>query len=491
LLHYFTHYVARPIQIAVHSVAYSRALQSLVTISCLSALLWLNAAYLMNRLDATLAARYLRHGAPMADSRPLAARPFLAPVEMGSAAAAVPPAEDDPVQMEPTPSPATLAPIQRLVEVDEGDTLFDILAAAGIDRNDAQSAVEALSDVFQPRDLMPGQQISLTLEKPSLPSEGSVNLASLSLQPSVEREVTLTRGLDGGFDVEALEKPLTTLTVRASAAIDSSLYEAGQHGGVPTSIMSDVIRAFSYDVDFQRDIQPGDSYEVVYERLEDEAGNLARTGEVLYAALTLGGKAIELYRFETPDGPADFYTSKGENLRKALLRTPVDGAKLTSGFGMRKHPLLGYNKMHKGVDFGAPTGTPIYAAGDGVIVEIGRKGAYGNYIRIRHNNEYSTAYAHASRFIKGLKKGAHVQQGEVIAYVGATGRVTGAHLHYEILRNGVQVNPAKVKFPVGEKLQGKNLAAFEARKSTVDAIRGELSGGALLLSQAATPTETR
>ena len=189
---------------------------------------------------------------------------------------------------------------------------------------------------------------------------------------------------------------------------------------------------------------------------------------MLYAALTLGGKKIPMYYFEH-DGDGEYYSPSGESVRKSLLRTPIDGAKITSGFGMRLHPILGYTRMHKGVDFGAPVGTPIYAAGNGTIVDIGMRNGYGNYIRVKHNDTYSTAYAHISRFALGMKKGEHVKQGEVIAYVGATGEATGPHLHYEVLINNQQVNPATVKVAGGDKLTGKDLAAFKAQVNKIDA----------------------
>ena len=239
--------------------------------------------------------------------------------------------------------------------------------------------------------------------------------------------------------------------------------------------MSEVIKAFSYDVDVQRDIQPGDLYGVVYERFEDEDGNLARTGDVLFASMTLSGKAIGIYRYTDRDGFTDYYDQDGHSLRKALLKTPIDGARISSGFGMRKHPILGYSKMHKGIDFAAPSGTPIYAAGNGTIVKIGRNGGYGNYVKIKHANGYATAYAHLSKFAKGLKNGSKVKQGDVIAYVGSTGRATGPHLHYEVMVSGSQVNPKDVKLPTGTTLTGKELALFETRRNEIDKLREDLS----------------
>jgi murein DD-endopeptidase MepM/ murein hydrolase activator NlpD len=234
--------------------------------------------------------------------------------------------------------------------------------------------------------------------------------------------------------------------------------------------VADLIKTFSFDVDFQRDIQDGDSFEVLYERMENEDGEFVKSGKILFASLTLSGKTIPVYYFER-DGDGEYFTPNGEAIRKSLLRTPVDGARITSGFGMRMHPLLGFSKMHKGIDFGAPTGTPIYAAGSGTVVEIGKKGSFGNYIRIRHNGEYQTAYGHMSRFAKGLVKGEKVKQGQVIGYVGATGRATGPHLHYEIMVAGAQVNPAKVKTVASNKLTGKQLKAFQATVEKTDADR--------------------
>jgi murein DD-endopeptidase MepM/ murein hydrolase activator NlpD len=206
--------------------------------------------------------------------------------------------------------------------------------------------------------------------------------------------------------------------------------------------------------------------------MENEQGAFVKSGKILFASLTLSGKSIPVYYFER-DGEGEYFTPKGEAIRKSLLRTPVDGARITSGFGMRMHPLLGYSKMHKGIDFGAPTGTPIYAAGSGTIAEMGKKGAYGNYVRIRHSGEYQTAYAHMSKFAKGVSKGDKVKQGDVIGYVGTTGRSTGPHLHYEILVAGAQINPTKVKTVASNKLSGKQLTAFQAQMAKIDAERTE------------------
>ena len=374
----------------------------------------------------------------------------------------------------PLPVPGDSAMFQT-VQVESGDTLMDLLLEAGIGRTEAHNAVSALSDVFSPRDLMPGQEITLQLNllETVHQDEVEVELAGISLQPSVERDVMVERNDGGEFLATVVERPLTTETALASARIDSSLYQAGQDSAVPLSILSEVIKAFAYDVDFEREIHPGDSFEIIYERLEDDQGRLARTGNILFASLTRGDQTLEIYWFEPKGGSGEFYTAKGESVRKDLLRTPLDVVRVTSGYGMRKHPILGYSKMHKGVDFAAATGTPILASGSGVVEFAGKKGGYGNFIKVRHNGQYQTAYAHLSRFAKGLSKGDKVKQGQVIGYVGSTGRATGPHLHYEVIVGGKNMNPMKLKF-AGRKLDKKELHQFEAVKADIKELREKL-----------------
>jgi murein DD-endopeptidase MepM/ murein hydrolase activator NlpD len=232
--------------------------------------------------------------------------------------------------------------------------------------------------------------------------------------------------------------------------------------------MAAMIRAYSYDVDFQRDIQPGDEFQVMYEKYFTGDGAAARDGDILYAALTLGGKQMELYRYKTRDGIVDYFNRRGESIRKALLRTPIDGARVSSKFGVRLHPIQGFSKMHTGIDFAAPVRTPIYAAGNGVIEEIGPKNGYGNYVRVKHNQQIETAYAHLSKFGEGIRRGGRVQQGDIIGYVGTTGRSTGPHLHYEVLRGGRQINPMSVDLPTGVALEGRELVAFKHHVEETD-----------------------
>ena len=355
---------------------------------------------------------------------------------------------------------------QRVVMVRRGDTLLDLLLSAGIARAEAHEAVSALRSVFNPRDLKPGLEITLTLGSPNTGEQPS--LLGASFAANAERDIALSRDSDGRFTALRRNKDLQRELIRAHGTVRSSLFEAASTSGLPGAIMVEMIRALSYDIDFQRDVQPGDTFDVVFERFRDEDGRFAKDGDVIYGALTLSGVKRNIYRYVHSDGTTGYYNEKGESVRKALLRTPIDGARLTSGFGERMHPILGYSAAHKGADFGAPQGTPVQAAGDGVVELIGWQGAYGQYIRIRHNAEYATAYAHLSRYAGGVRQGDRVRQGQVIGYVGTTGRSTGPHLHYEVIRRGTQINPIAVQLPTVRKLEGEDLIQFRTVKAETD-----------------------
>ncbi len=356
----------------------------------------------------------------------------------------------------PPPAP-TLAPppTTRLLRLAAGDTLQGVLTAAGVDAGTAQAAIEALAPFFPPRNLKPGQEMALDFM--------GVELSELRLTTAIDRDIIVTRAGDGSFTARARARTLAHVPELAAGVIHTSLFETANDAGVPMPVLSAMIRAFSYDVDFQRDLQPEDSFEVLYDRLYDERGKAVATGEIAYAAMTLSGKTLKLYRY-LPVGArtAEFFTAAGESVKKALLRTPVDGARLSSGFGMRLHPILGYTKMHRGVDFAAPPGSPIMAAGDGVVESAGMAGAYGNLVLLKHDGAYETAYAHMSRIARGLRPGTRVRQGEVIGYVGATGRATGPHLHYEVRLQGQPMNPISVKTGPGQPLAGTDADRFQA-----------------------------
>jgi murein DD-endopeptidase MepM/ murein hydrolase activator NlpD len=247
-----------------------------------------------------------------------------------------------------------------------------------------------------------------------------------------------------------------------------SIYETALRNHVPRPLIDDLIRIYSYDVDFQRKVQPGDSFEVFYAG-EDENANDNSKNEILYALLTTGGETRKFYRYQTTDdNTVDYYDETGKSAKKFLVRKPVSDGTITSGFGGRNHPILGYTKMHTGVDWGSAMGTPIFAAGNGTIEKADWEGGYGKYIRIRHANGYETAYGHMSAFARGMEPGKKVRQGQVIGYVGSTGLSTGAHLHYEILINGRFVDPMKIKLPRGRVLESTVLAGFEQERVRLD-----------------------
>jgi murein DD-endopeptidase MepM/ murein hydrolase activator NlpD len=313
---------------------------------------------------------------------------------------------------------------------------------------------------------------------------------ALRFAPDAEREIRLTR-LDGRFVAQALDRVLTRTEAYQTGTITASLFADGRSAGVPRSILAEMVRALSYDVDFQRDIHRNDRFEVVFESYLDEDGEAVKTGELLFAGLRVQGRLIELYRFAPNGGGNDFFTPKGQSARKALLRTPVDGARISSAFGIRKHPILGYSKLHRGVDFAAPSGTPIYAAGDGTVERAGRFGSYGRYVRIKHSSLYGTAYAHLSRIAKGIQAGAKVKQGQIIGTVGSTGRSTGPHLHYEVLVNGKQVDPRKVKVAEGDHLTGADLKSFRAVRNAIDRLRTNHSPALVARSAGTAPAVLR
>jgi len=350
--------------------------------------------------------------------------------------------------------------------VDKGDTLMALIVDAGVPAADADRAIRAMAKIYKPRRIKPGQQIALTLQPGPTP-EAAPELLSLSIAESVEREISV-RQTETGYHAQAIARPLNRFTVQSGGEIDSSLYVAGVRAGLQQNTLAELIHIFSFDVDFQRDIRAGDSFDLMFDEYRDDRGRMVKSGDILVAEMVLSGEKTRLYRYETQDGQVDYYHASGQSVRKALLRTPIDGARISSGFGKRRHPILGYTRMHKGLDFAAKTGTPIFAAGDGVVDFAGRKGGYGKYVRIRHTGTYKTAYAHMHRYGKGIRTGVRVRQGQIIGYVGSTGRSTGPHLHYEVHKSGRQVNPRSIKLPSGRKLAGRELAAFKAHRAAVD-----------------------
>jgi len=399
-------------------------------------------------------------GGPVADALTLA-----------SSASARPDTEITQTAQTVTGDAFTPAPVEVAARVDQGDTLIGLLIEAGVDRLEAHKAIQAMRDVYDPRRMRPGHVVNIRFSEPD---NESLRFLGFDFEPKTGTRVMVTPEDDGetGFSAQEMQEPLVSEVVRFSGPITLSLYQAAVDAGVSEAALAEMIRILSYDVDFQRDIQKDDTFEIMYETFSTADGRHVRDGSVQFLALTNAGKRIAAYAFETEDGFVEYFDEQGKGVRKPLMRTPIDGARLSSSFGMRRHPILGYSKMHTGVDFAAPTGTPIYAAGDGIVRYAGRKGGYGNYVQIRHNGEFATAYAHMSRIL--VRNGARVHQGDVIGRVGTTGRSTGPHLHYEIIRNGQKVNPMGVRFPPATILAGAEMERFQAHQAEVDRLYASL-----------------
>ena len=415
--------------------------------------------------------------ATLTAAEPVVLQPLLAASTPTPTIPAVP--ELVPVVAKTTPEPVAY-PLTKELVVASGDNFVSLLGKAGVSAQEAHKIMEEMGKKFNPRSLGVKDKVTVTLDK--IAGAENPTATKISMATSTISTLQITRTAKGSYNVAKVDVPVVKKLARAGGKINSSLYQTIVGSGMPTSMVSEIIKAYSYDVDFQREIHSGDTVDVVFEKTVTEDGKPVGYGKIIYAALDLGDRNLKIYRHTSKDGSSEYYTAKGESVRKALLRTPINGARISSGFGMRSHPILGYSKMHKGVDFAAAMGTPIYASGDGTVSFVGRKGGYGNYLQIKHNTQYGSAYAHLSRFAAGIAPGKKVRQGQVVAYVGSTGASTGPHLHYEIVMNGRQVNPANVKFKTGNSLGGKELAAFKRNNSTLQAqLEGKKPSGKIAM----------
>ncbi len=365
---------------------------------------------------------------------------------------------------------ATNVPFET-VSVSPGDTLVNILTDRGAYRDDAIEIVEALKPQFAPSSIKEGQKVTFALVPAMRDGNKIMTPSRLELAVGPNKRLTVERDAHGGYAV--LSDTLTDGDkdqFHAQAVIKKSLYVAARNQGIPDNIIVDMMRIHAYDVDFQREVRVGDSFELFYG--DENTLERSNRGKVLFSSLTLNGKAKGYYRFKTPDDSiVDYYDEKGVSAKKFLIRTPVVGARISSRYGMRRHPITRKRKLHSGVDFAAPRGTPIKAAGNGIVVKKGGVSGYGNYIEIRHANGYLTAYAHMAGYGPGIRPGKRIRQGQIIGYVGSTGRSTGNHLHYEVRLNKKPINPMRVKVPTGRQLSGKMLALFKEQKTKIDSLR--------------------
>ncbi|MFN3815848.1 peptidoglycan DD-metalloendopeptidase family protein [Brevundimonas sp.] len=368
------------------------------------------------------------------------------------------------------------------VQIQRGETLEQAMLRTGIGADEARAIVRTLGNAYDVVNIRAGQRFETAISRPRA-GRGDARLIGLTVRTGPATQLTVSRSFDGALRLRELEEQVSNETTVATGEIHGSLSASAGRLGANSRIVAQAVRLFSHKIDFSRDIKAGDSFTLVFDRTVTESGRTVDTGELLFAEI----KGQVFYRFQ-PQGSneAKYFDADGKNIRGFLLRTPVDGARISSNYGVRRHPISGYQRMHQGMDFAAPTGTPVFAASDGVVVEARRWGGYGNWVRIRHSNGWETGYAHLSRFGRGLRPGQRVSQGDVIAYVGSTGASTGPHLHYEVWRNGARVNPTGAQIPSGSELAGAELAAFHAERRRIDAlIAARRSGGAAPTQQAA------
>lgn len=357
--------------------------------------------------------------------------------------------------------------------VKRGDTLTGILKAVGAETWQAQSIAEALNTIPGGLKLMAGQEIRMRLI-PAASDPTAKEPLIVSVYTGVNPVATVERSGDGGYTLTQNHIPPAKKSGKKDdikrATIYNSVYSACLRQNLDKSVTQKLLRIMSYDVDFKQKVRPGDSFELFFEAKQDANGDNV-PGKLLYIAMTVQGNTTNYYRFRTADGTVDFYNDRGSNSRKFLMKKPLKVGRFTSGFGYRVHPLLGTRRFHSGVDWGAPRGTPIMAAGSGTIEEAGRHGGYGRYIRIRHSNGYKTAYGHMHAIATGIKKGVRVRQGQLIGQVGSTGMSTGPHLHFEVLVNNRHTNPMKLRVPRGRQLNGRQFADFKKEQTHIDALR--------------------
>ena len=355
-------------------------------------------------------------------------------------------------------------------KVNQGDTFEKILNQLKISKNEKEIVIKNLSSFKFVNNLFKGQNISFELEN----ANSSVRIIEISIEQSKTKKYVFYRINDlNKFDYKEIDKHLKRVIVFKESEIINSLYSSAVNSGIKPNIIIDFARIYGFQIDFQRDIWKNDRFQIIYENFLDSNENVLDTGNILYANLILQGKDNGLYIFKTKNG-YEHFDSAGKSIKKSLMKTPINGARLSSNFGVRKHPILGYNKFHKGTDFAAPEGTPIMASGDGKIIRARWCGGGGNCIKIRHNSTYSTVYAHLKNFGRGIKEGKRVKQGQIIGYVGSTGMSTGPHLHYEVIVNGKKVNSQKLKLPSGKILKGKERKLFEVNKIKLNVLKSEL-----------------
>ena len=352
-------------------------------------------------------------------------------------------------------------------KIKSGETFDKILESYSIEKEEINKIKKSLNKKLNLNKLNTKQIIQFSLDKTNN------KISDFTFQISNKQKIYLKRNIEkDSFNEEILSIKLNKYIVYKENVILQSLYKSATDENIPANIIVEFAGIYGFQVDFQRDIRKQDKFQILFELFLNDKNEIVETGQILYANLNLSGQDNNLYYFDK-EGSEGHYDKNGKSVKKALMKTPINGARLSSPFGMRKHPIDGYNKMHRGTDFAAPMGTPIMASGDGIIKKAGWCGGGGNCVKIKHNSTYQTVYAHMSKFARGIKSGVRVKQGQTIGYVGSTGKSTGPHLHYEVIVNGKKVNSQKLKLPSGKILKGKERKIFETAKIKLDVLKSE------------------
>jgi len=360
--------------------------------------------------------------------------------------------------------------VTKIYKVQKGDTFENIIGIVNLPAQEKKKFYKIIKKQKEIKSLKQNQKVYFKLD-----TKDTIKILEFKLEIDKKRDLVLLRvNNKKDFISKIIEKNLTKVIVFKEGSIDSSLYNTATELGIKPNTIIEFARLYGFQVDFQRDIWKGDSFQIIYEQFENEDGSLIESGDIIYSNLNIQGNDLNLYKFILGNKEIDYFDENGRSMRKTLMKTPINGARLSSPFGKRKHPILGFTKMHTGTDFAAPTGTPIMASGDGVVTRAQWCGGGGNCVKIKHNSTYQTVYAHMSKFGRGIKKGVKVRQGQIIGYVGSTGLSTGPHLHYEVIENGKKINSQKLRLPSGKTLKGEQRNRFEVNKIKIDVLKSEL-----------------
>ena len=358
-------------------------------------------------------------------------------------------------------------------EVQKGDNYQNIIDNIDLPSSEKKKILGTLKKQKEIKSLKQNQKIYFKIDR-----KDYIKVIEARIEISKKKDLILFRDLDlNKFYTKIIEKNLTKHIIFKEGIIKNSLYDTAIKLGIKPNTIIEFARLYGFQVDFQRDIWKGDSFQIIYEQFENEDGSLIENGEIIFSNLNNQGRDLNLYKFKLSGDEIDYFDENGKSMKKTLMKTPINGARLSSPFGKRKHPILGFTKMHTGTDFAAPSGTPIMASGDGVVTRAQWCGGGGNCVKIKHNSVYQTVYAHMSKFGRGIKKGVRVKQGQIIGYVGSTGLSTGPHLHYEVIENGRKINSQKLKLPSGKTLKGNQRKDFEVSKIKIDVLKSELIAG--------------